>query len=454
MSSDDNMIDDDLDLGDEGFDDFGKKGSTLADLWRDNPMVKVGGIAAGVVVIFGAIMMLGGGGAETPPSMLPAGNDVNAPPATMEISPAYRDEIIEQNERNLEKAIDTGESTLPTPIDTPLDSLSIPRDQQEEEDPLQRWRRLQEERMDRELANTQSLAPPAAPQNAGPNEAVQQLAGLMAEQMQAILESRSVGIPVQKIQITDPSYLEELAAKKEAAAAKKAQLAAQAAGEGPVDPTLGKVLVPAGEILYAQLLTEANSDNPGPVLAQIMVGPLAGSRILGDFEESEGVDVLTLSFDTVVIDGESVDMDGIALDPNTSLPGLATEVDHRYLRRIAVPAAVTFIQGAAEAIANTGLTTVTINGESVAEETEESDTDQEIASGVEEAAAEVAEILEEEADDIETLIIIEAGTPFGLLLLEPIIPNPVPEEPVVVEEDEDGQVPFDLEDFETFTSGM
>ncbi len=451
MSNNDDLMDDDLELGDEGFDDFEKKDTSLAGLWRDNPMVKVGVIAGAVIAVFGVIIMMGGDKTETAPSMLPAGSDVSAPPSTTEISPAYRAEIEEQNERNLETAIDTGGSTLPTPIDTPLDIFATSNQQEEEEDPLQRWRRLQEERMDRELRNTQSLAPPPAQQQVpGQNEAAQELSNLMAEQMQAILETKSRPTEVKTLSITDPTYLEDLAAAEDAAL----QKAAEAAGEGqePVDPTLGEILVPAGEILYAQLLTEANSDNPGPVLAQIMVGPLAGSRVIGDFTKQETADTLTLEFDTVIVNRESIDMEGIALDPNTSLPGLATEVDHRYFRRIVIPAAVTFIQGAAEAAANTGLTEITVEGDTVAEESEEADSDQKIASGVEEAAAEVAEILEEEADDIETLIIIEAGTPFGLLLLEPIIPNPVPEEEIVEEEAQEGEEsPIDLE---TFTSGL
>ena len=47
------------------------------------------------------------------------------------------------------------------------------------------------------------------------------------------------------------------------------------------------ILIPAGTIEYAQLVLEANTDAPGPVLADIMSGPLAGSKLLGSFTSTD-----------------------------------------------------------------------------------------------------------------------------------------------------------------------
>ena len=47
--------DDDLDVenfDDAGFDDYSKKG-TIGDLWRNNPMVKIGVILAGFAIVVG-----------------------------------------------------------------------------------------------------------------------------------------------------------------------------------------------------------------------------------------------------------------------------------------------------------------------------------------------------------------------------------------------------------------
>ena len=181
--------------------------------------------------------------------------------------------------------------------------------------------------------------------------------------------------------MTDPSFLDNLAAQQEEEEAE--QLAQEAGDIGGETQTT--VLQSAAEIVFAQLLTEANTDSPGPILAEIVSGPLQGNRILGTFEEQGNS--LTLNFETLVIDDESIAIDAVALDPETTLPGIATEVDQRYLTRVILPAAAAFIEGAASAIAESGLTTITVEGDTVSEETEETDTEQEIASGVQEARA-------------------------------------------------------------------
>ena len=153
-----------------------------------------------------------------------------------------------------------------------------------------------------------------------------------------------------------------------------------------------------------------------------MSGPLKGNRILGSFEPQDSY--LTLNFDTIVIDGEALTIDAVALDVDTTLPALATEVDRRYFKRIFLPAAAAFIEGFAEAVAESGRTTITIEGETVAEEEEEASDEQEIASGIEEVGTELGEILDEMAEDTEVLIRVEAGTPFGLLFVEPVLSDP------------------------------
>jgi len=99
---------------------------------------------------------------------------------------------------------------------------------------------------------------------------------------------------------------------------------------------------------------------------------------------------------------------------------MATEVDHRYLRRIILPTAAAFIEGAAEAVAETGRTSVSVSGDVVTEETEGTDLKEQLATGIEEAGAQLSDIIDEMNQDVETLVIIEAGTPMGLLFLEPM----------------------------------
>jgi intracellular multiplication protein IcmE len=406
------------DGADDSFDELEdkKQGRSLGDLWRDSAAFKVGAVVVAAVVIFGAISMMGGPSQPPSQSMLPAGSEISAPPGTEEASPAYVQAVEEENQTRVETAIKEGSSALPTPIEPAIGGLSVPEEPKTEEDPLQRWRKLQEERLERELQNSNAVNNPAiqtpAVEDQARAETLQALADSMTEQMQSILDNRSAPKAIQTKSLTSPKWLEDMKAEEE-------QKAAEAAAAQETPPATETILAPAGEIYYAQMITEANNEAPGPVLAQIMSGPLIGSRIIGDFDEQE--EVLTIQFNTVVVNGESIGIDAIALDIETTLPGIATEVDHRYLRRIALPAAAAFIEGMGTAIAESGRTTVTIQGETVAEEEGDASNDQEVATGVEEAAQEVGEILDDINEDTGPLIRVEKGTAFGLLFLEPVI---------------------------------
>lgn len=415
----DNM-DDDLGLDEGNFDDFEKKPGTLGSLWRENPGFKVGIIVVAAVVVFGAIFMMGGSKKPVDQSFVPAGSEVSSPPSTEASSPAYIDAVQEENQTRYEEAVRTGSSSLPTPINPPVGRLTMPDEEGNTEDPLQRWRKLQEERLERELQKTQSVKPEYADEEKR-QKAVQALSALMTQQMQAILESKNEEKKGGYKSLTSISWLDDLKEKEE----QKAQQ--EAAAAAPVIQSEDVILQPAGKVIYAQLLTEANSDVPGPVLAQIMAGPLAGSRVLGSFEVND--EYLTLTFNTVVVDDESLDMSGVALDPDTTLPGMATDVDHHYLKRVILPMAAAFVEGAASAISESGRTTVSIQGETVAESTEPADNKQEIASGIDEAGQKLGEIFDDMADETEVTVRIESGTPIGILFLEPVTRTEKVEQP-------------------------
>ncbi len=409
--ADDN--DDNIEIDEASFDDFEKKKGTLGELWRDNAMVKVGVVIAAAVAIFGTIILFGGKDIPVDPSYVSGGSDISSPPGTEETSPAYVAAIEEENEARTEQAIKESGSVLPTPIAPPVGRLTVTENEAPEEDPLQRWRKLQEERLQREMLRSQTVAPDADA-NEGRAEAVQALADAMAQQMQSILEKRSAAKPLVFRDMTSPEWLEELRGEDEGE---------NGDGDGSSNESSEEnieiILYPAGRIAYAQILTEANSDVPGPVLAQIASGPLSGSRVLGTFQKRD--ELLTINFDTVIVDGVSIEIEGVAIDPKTTLPAVATDVDHHYLMRIALPMAAAFVEGMASAISSSGLTTVTVEGDVVAEESEETDSEQEVASGIEEAGQKLREILDETADDIEITVRVEAGTPIGILFLQPVV---------------------------------
>lgn len=435
MSDDDNKtdaFDDDIDFGaDDGLDDIGADfsddfgddfdgdngddGNTLGDLWRNNPLVKVGVILIAAAIIFGIILMFGGGDKQDTPSVVTGGSDVSATPGETGATRDFIEAIQESNENAAEEALLTGGSALPVPIESPTEILEPKQPEQTDgEDPLDRWRRLQEEREAEQNTPLEQRFDTQIIQqeiDTGAAEAMEAMASAMSQQMQAILENQT-DAQVSHRTINSQAYLDTLEEEKKAAAEEQAAQVEQ-------EQVVQTILLPAGEILYGQLITEANSDTPGPVVAQIVSGPLKGSRILGDFSVQK--ELLTLNFNTVVIDGQSIPINAIALDPNTTLPGMATEVDHRYLTRIILPAAAAFIEGTADAIEQSGLTTVTVTGETVTESTGDTTNEQEISAGVSEAGREIGTILDDIANETEVLVRIHAGTPLGVLFLEPVV---------------------------------
>jgi|GEM_PF-3923767 len=208
-----------------------------------------------------------------------------------------------------------------------------------------------------------------------------------------------------------------------AAAGGAASGAAAGAGAGAGDAgdeqrALEKAIVVPGEIFYAQTVTEVNSDVESTVLATILTGPLTGGRAIGSFS-LEG-EALTLTFKTVVKDDVSYKIDGVAIDQETYLPGMATEVDSHYFDRIFLPAAAKFIEGYSAAIAETGTTTKeSSSGDTETTEKPEASPKESLYAGFEEAAATVAEVVGEDADKPIT-VKIKRGTTFGILMLKKV----------------------------------
>jgi intracellular multiplication protein IcmE len=382
-------------------DDFGEGGD------GDNPLMKIAMIGAAFVAIVGGIMLFGGD-KQAPLQSSVKSRDFTEAPGLSDVTEDYAERVAEQNEKVVEKAIQEGTSAMPRPISTPSTTLSLAEDDSIEEDPLDRWRRIQEERQRQEL---ESL--PQQKKTSASGEVIENLAKAMSSQMASVIQYVQPGeMTVENVADNEDleAYFEELAEEAEEA---------NGEGEGGVDNTILNVLIPAGKIEYAQLLTEANSDAPGPVLAHLVSGPLQGSRLIGDFSV-ENDEYLVLTFDTIVIDGISYDTEAVALDPDTANPGMVSEVDHRYFKRIFLPAAAAFITGYAEAVAETGQETTAVGDNTATQTIPEPDATEELFSGIEEAANIIGEFMEEEADNTEVLVKVNQGTPMGVLFTQPV----------------------------------
>ncbi len=430
------MVDDDVDdnfdddFSDGGFDDFENDSNSLGDVWRNNPLVKLGVILLAIAFIVGGILLFGGDSDPLAVSRVGTSKDVNEAPGTSEVSETIRQAIEEQNTNNAEQAQRTGTSALPMPVEPPKGMIAVQEPVQAEEDPLERWRRMQEKRI-----QEQKIEPSEKPTNLPPppepvdtvTPAINALGEVMGKQMQSILESQKVNTTQTK-SIAEMAYLDNIAEAEQAKI--DAQIAASTAantqtntGNTALDEE--NIILAAGTIEYAQIITAVSTDAPGPVLAEVMTGPLKGARAIGSFDEN--FNYLTLNFNTFVVEGVNFRTNAVAIDPQTTLPGLVTNIDRRYFTRVLLPAAGEFVEGFASALADSGQTTITVNSDGSTTQTTDTndlDTDEAVARGVEEAGEQISDAFDERADEIDQLLEIAAGTPIGLLFVEPVVATP------------------------------
>lgn len=122
--------------------------------------------------------------------------------------------------------------------------------------------------------------------------------------------------------------------------------------------------VKAGHIMHAVIVTAVNSDEPGPVMAEIVSGPFAGSRLLGSFELPENGQNVVLKFDVLSMPSmnKSVPIKSFAVEPNTGRTALSSDVDNHYAQRYGVLMAASLMKGYAQAISQSGSTQTTSIG--------------------------------------------------------------------------------------------
>ncbi len=426
--------------GDDGFNDFNSQPSSIGGAIQNNMALKIGIIAGAIVFIIGGFLLFGGSAADRQEnsSVGTTGSTINQAPTTEAVTPSMREAIGQFNEEGEEVATQTGESFIPVPTGPAQNTgIIVPEDEEIQEDPLERWRLLQEERAQQQR---EQLAI-ASEDNMDPNqlsveeqrrqEAVEVLAQSMVASMQELAQGNpSSGMVVENI-MNDEQYYDDLEEDRHddemKAIDRRIELIEKRESLEEVEPgqvedtEYADVLIEEGTIEYAQMLIQANSDIPGPVLAQLVSGPLSGSRMIGSFTREDKY--LVIEFDKIVVDGYGADVEAFAVDPNTNLTGVATEVDNRYFKRLILPVAAEFIEGLAGAIADTQENTF-VTGDVVVTTDDGLDTDEEIAQAIEDAGEILGDFVQEEANRTEILVRVAAGAPIGVLFTEPVLDCP------------------------------
>ena len=82
--------------------------------------------------------------------------------------------------------------------------------------------------------------------------------------------------------------------------------------------------------------------------------------------------------------------------------------------------AAEFVSSLADAISESGTTSVYISDSSVTQSTSDKDSKQEVATGVSAAGDKLSEILDDEADKAQPALRVASGTPIGILFVRAV----------------------------------
>ena len=185
--------------------------------------------------------------------------------------------------------------------------------------------------------------------------------------------------------------------------------------EGPVE-------VRMGTIVPGVMLTAVNTDEPGPVMAEIVSGPLKGSRLIGSVvnaptDITSNVSKATIQFTKLQrkgMDGRAVDISVFAVDPETSRTAVATDVDHHIFRNYGLTVAAAFVEGLGEAFGNMGRTVSYTDQATITQVSDKS------KNAVWSATGKVGSRLGRQLDKLSnapTTVKVDAGTTIGLLFM-------------------------------------
>lgn len=384
----------------------------FVDKWRNSPIIKL-------VVIMGVIgvALAGALGAFTDDKTEVVSKIASPPSISEPPGGAASPFFIEQNRMAVDKRVDdamkAGGSALPTPTGHDVSDLAPPK-----QDPMLEFR-VETDRLRKELQAEQA-------QNARKVDQLQRqmtqtsqaepeddsLAQAMQAQMQELMKSWAPKSAMVVQGVVEPTPVET------DTGAENLQVASQdQAGQQQQSAPQPVTLVSAGTVNYMQLLMEANSDIPGPILAQVLSGPFAGGRAIGAFTVMN--DYLVMTFTRISYKGQEYSIEALALDPDTTLSGMATEVDHRYFKRVVLPAAGSFISAFGQALSETD-TETTVSDGTVVQDQAAKGLDEALYSGIGSIGETVSEFFKAEANQTKTLVRVAVGTPMGLFFVSEV----------------------------------
>jgi len=416
-------------------------GTNLSNAWRTKPIFKLVVLLVAVAAVIVLVINFTTSPPETERSRVATAPGLTEAPGG-KASPAFIEAQAEANRQRIQEAASVGGTALPTPLPTGMNT-----DTRKEGDPLVEFRAEMQKQKEEQARQIQALQQQTQRQQSATiqqDQQVQQQLGQNYQQQMAQLAQlwKPVGMNV-ITGLHDDNKKSSAANSQGVVGQNYSSNGIQSSsgmqnvpGSGPgadsdqlqspnsqVRETGRKPLISAGTVNYAQLLTEANTDVPGPILAQIVSGPLSGARAIGSFQA--GYELMTLTFHTATLKGREYKIKALALDPETTLGGMATEVDHRYFARVLLPAAASFVAAFGQELGKKP-TTITIVDNQVITSQARTGIKDGMYAGLGSAGQTIANFLQQEGAQTKVLIRIAVGTPMGLFFTEAVCSGKYP----------------------------
>lgn len=434
------MIDDDLDAP-EDFENEHEKGPegghsprpSLREIWDNNPSLKIVAMVGVLVVGFGIYMLFST--SESTPTKLNVNPTSKTIPGSSLLDTEYHAAIDQANQAHANQAAQEGSSHIDIPTAVNGGSAIKPPTAPEAKNPdvLEEWKKIAESSRLKQAKDAideenQAPAPEVVPKVEAirPQEVKQDpnLSRHLMEQMRDIIGKQTIG-KATTLSITKEDSVYEAAKKAQADNAKLASAANTATHTNNNTSTASsgstnRVIVAAGTIDYAQLLTQLNSDLPGPVLAQVLSGPFTGGRLIGKLTANDECECLAIEFKEVVKDTVSYKIDAYGVDQNTTLTGIdATSVDHHYFVRYVLPAAASILTGYSQAASQVGQTQTATAGVGTETATATANERQSIFAGLTTGSQAIGNDLNKDANRPTTIVVAE-GTTMGVLFIDTV----------------------------------
>lgn len=423
-------------------------GANLSNAWRTKPIFKLIVLLVGVAAFIALVINMTSSPPEAEQSRVTATPGMTEAPGG-KASPAFIEAQDEANKQRIQAAAAVGGTALPTPLPTGMSTEA-----RKEGDPLVEFRAEMQKQKDEQARQIQALQQQTQRQQSATiqqDQQVQQQLGQNYQQQMTQLATLWKPVGMNVINGAQDDAKKSSAANSKSATGQayspdsmqNSSVAPNAPGSGPGGDSGqaessasqarekgSKPIILAGTISYAQLLTEANSDVPGPILAQIVSGPLSGARAIGTFQV--GYELMTLTFNVATLKGREYKIKALALDPDTTLGGMATEVDHRYFARVVLPAAASFVAAFGQELGKKPTTVVVAGNGQVITSQARSGIKDGMYAGLGSAGQTIAGFLQSEGANTKVLVRIAVGTPMGMFFVESVCAGKYPcnDEPV------------------------